>query len=50
VKVLCVVSTGATMCLAQSLLELLGCWTRGMLFVAVAEGRLWMVGWDDFGS
>jgi hypothetical protein len=21
-----------------------------MLFVMVAEGRLWLVGWDDFGS
>jgi hypothetical protein len=44
-----VVLAGTAMCLARSLAELSGCWMWGMLFVAVAEGKLWMVGHDDFG-
>jgi hypothetical protein len=46
----CVASMGVAMCLAQSLVERLGCSTWGMLLVAVAEGRLWMVGLDECGS
>jgi hypothetical protein len=37
------------MCWALSLAELSGRWLWDMLFVMVAEGRLWLVGWDDFG-
>jgi hypothetical protein len=38
------------MCWVLSLAELSGCWTWGMLFVMVVEGRLWLLGWDGFGS
>jgi hypothetical protein len=37
------------MCWAPSLAELSGHWLWGILFIMVAEGRLWLVGRDDFG-
>jgi hypothetical protein len=36
------------MCWAPCLAELSGCWLCGMLFVLVVDGRLCLVGWDDF--
>jgi hypothetical protein len=49
-KISGVASVGLAMFLSRSLVECLGCWTRHMLFVAVAEGRLWIVGLDGFDS
>jgi hypothetical protein len=37
----------ATMCWALTLAELSVRWLWDMLFVTVAKGRLWLVGWDD---
>jgi hypothetical protein len=37
------------MCWAPSLAELSGHWLWGILFIMVAERRLWLVGRDDFG-
>jgi hypothetical protein len=48
-KVLGVAPTEVTTCLAQSLAEFSRCWTWVMLFMAVAEGRLWMVELDGVG-
>jgi hypothetical protein len=46
-KVSGIAPMGVAICLARSLVECLGCWIWGMLFVAVVERMLWMVG---FGS
>jgi hypothetical protein len=48
-KALGVVPVEAAKCWASSLAELSGHCLWDMLFVMVAEGRLWLVGWDHFG-
>jgi hypothetical protein len=45
-----VVLAGVAMCLARSFVEGLWCSIWGMLFMAVAEGRLWMAELCECGS
>jgi hypothetical protein len=49
-RVLGVAPVEVAVCWAPSLSGLFEYWLRGMLFVMVAKGKLWLVGWDDFGS
>jgi hypothetical protein len=49
-NVLGVALVEVAMCWAPSLSELFGCWLWDMLFVTMVEGRLWIVGRDNFGS